>query len=97
MVVEHSQWLSTWFENCAYIKIPIEAFDLRIVSFTYGDSHPTFSPRPRADNWKEYRRQLYTYEEIGKVIEKYGLRRTGTTMEGSALKGMWRRIYGSMR
>lgn len=73
MVVEHSPWLSTWFENCAYIKIPIEAFDLRTVSFTYGDSHPTFSPRPRADDWKEYRRQLYTYEEIGKVIEKYGL------------------------
>lgn len=73
MVVEHSPWLSTWFENCAYIKIPIEAFDLQTVSFTYGDSHPTFSPRPRTDDWKEYRKQLYTYDEIGRVIEKYGL------------------------
>ena len=42
MVVEHSPWLSTWFENSAFIKIPIEAFDLSTVSFTYGDSHPTF-------------------------------------------------------
>lgn len=24
MTVEHSPWLSTWFEHCEYIKIPIE-------------------------------------------------------------------------
>lgn len=73
MVVGHSPWLSTWFENCACIRIPADEFDLRTVSFTYGDSHPTFSPRPRADDWKEYRRKLYTYEEILGVIKKYGL------------------------
>ena len=73
MVMGHSPWLSTWFENCRCIKIPIEEFDLNTVSFTYGDSHPTFSPWPRDDDWKEYRRKLYTYEEILHVIEKYGL------------------------
>lgn len=73
MVVEHSPWLSTWFDNPASLRIPAEEFDLRTVSFTYGDSHPTFSPRPRADDWKEYRRKLYTYEEILDIIEKYGL------------------------
>ncbi len=73
MVVEHSPWLSTWFENCSFIKIPIDEFDLTTVSFTYGDSHPTFSPRPRADDWKEYRRKLYTYDEILAIIKKYGL------------------------
>jgi hypothetical protein len=71
MVIEHSPWLSTWFENCAYIKIPIEEFDLTTVSFTYGDSHPTFSPRI-TDN-KEYRKKLYLYDEILEVIAKYGL------------------------
>ena len=71
MVVEHSPWLSTWFENSAYIKIPIEAFDLKTVSFTYGDSHPTFSPR--VNDGKEYRKKLYTYDEILKIIDKYGL------------------------
>ncbi len=71
MTVEHSPWLSTWFENCGYIKIPIEEFDLSTLSFTYGDSHPTFSPR--VNDGKEYRKKLYTYEEILKVIEKYGL------------------------
>lgn len=29
MVVEHSPWLSTWFENCGVIKIPVEEFDLK--------------------------------------------------------------------
>lgn len=71
MVVEFSPWLSTWFERSEYIRIPIEEFDLRTVSFTYGDSMPTFSDR--CADGKEYRKKLYTYEEILKVIEKYGL------------------------
>lgn len=71
MVVEHSPWLSTWFENSSFIKIPIEEFDLRTISFTYGDSHPTFSER--VNDGKEYRKKLYTYDEILKIIEKYGL------------------------
>lgn len=71
MVVEECSWLSTWYENSDFIKIPIEEFDLSTVSFTYGDSHPTFSPR--VNDGKEYRKKLYTYEEILKIIEKYGL------------------------
>jgi len=71
MVVEHSPWLSTWYEDCAFIKIPIEEFDVNTLSFTYGDSHPTFSPR--VNDGKEYRKKLYTYDEILQVIEKYGL------------------------
>jgi hypothetical protein len=73
MVIEHSPWLSTWFENSAHIKIPIEEFDLKTVSFTYGDSHPVFSPRPNKMDGKEYRKRLYTYDEILEVIKKYGL------------------------
>lgn len=73
MVVEHSPWLNTWFENTSFIRIHIEEFDLKTVSFTYGDSHPTFSPWPRDDDWKEYRRKLYTYDEILEIIEKYDL------------------------
>ena len=71
MVVEHSPWLSTWFENSAYIKIPISEFDLKTISFTYGDSHPTFSDR--VNDGKEYRKKVYTYEEIIEIIKKYGL------------------------
>ena len=71
MVVEHSPWLSTWFENCAFIKIPINEFDLSTVSFTYGDSMPTFSPQKISD--REYFHKVYTYEGILKIIAKYGL------------------------
>ena len=73
LVIEHSSWLSTWFENSCFIKIPIEEFDLRTVSFTYGDSHPVFSPRTHKMDDKEYRRKLYTYDEILRIIDKYGL------------------------
>lgn len=71
MVIGYSRWLHSWYENGAFIKIPIEEFDLRTLSFTYGDSMPTFSKT--MNDGKEYRRNLYTYEEIVKIIEKYGL------------------------
>lgn len=71
MVVGHSPWLSTWFENGAFIKIPIEEFDKSTLSFTYGDSMPTFSPS--VNDGREYRCRLYTYDEIVPVIDKYGL------------------------
>lgn len=71
MVVEQSPWLSTWYEHSDFIKIPIEEFDRNTLSFTYGDSMPTFSPS--VNDGKEYRRQLYTYNEILKIIDRYGL------------------------
>ncbi len=70
MVVEHSPWLASWFENSAFIKISIEEFDKSTISFTYGDSHPTFSPK--VNDGKEYRKKLYTYYEILEIIAKYG-------------------------
>lgn len=71
MVVEHSPWLYSWYEQPDFLKIPVEEFDLRKISFTYGDSMPTFSPKVK--DGKEYRRKLYTYEEILGIIDKYGL------------------------
>ena len=62
MVVGFSPWLYSWYEQPAYIRIPAEEFDLRTVSFTYGDSMPTFSDR--VNDGKEYRKKL---------IRKYGL------------------------
>lgn len=71
MVVGECEWLSTWFEKSSFVKIHISEFDLRTVSFTYGDSHPTFSPR--VDDGLEYRKRLYDYKGILEMIEKYGL------------------------
>ena len=52
-------------------KIPIKEFDVKTVSFTYGDTFPTFSPNVTDD--LEYRRKVYTFDEILVVIEKYGM------------------------
>ncbi len=71
MVLGYSPWLSTWFEECDYIKIPVDEFDLRTVSFTYGDSMPTFSDK--VNDGKEYRKKVYMYDEILEIIDKYGM------------------------
>lgn len=69
MVLGESRWLSTWYEQSDHIKIPVGKFDISKISFTYGDSMPTFNYR----DGKEYREKVYDYEGILKVIEKYGL------------------------
>lgn len=51
------------------LKIPVEEFDVRTLSFTYGDSMPTFAVK----DGREYRQQVYTYDEILNIIHKYGL------------------------
>ena len=71
MVIGECPWLATWFQDSDYIKIPIEKFDMKTVSFTYGDTFPTFSPKVTDD--LEYRRKVYTYNEILVIIEKYGM------------------------
>ena len=70
-VIGACPWLATWYEHADFIKIPINEFDMQTVSFTYGDTFPTFSP-DIADGM-EYRNTVYIYEEIIKIIEKYGM------------------------
>jgi hypothetical protein len=71
MVIGECPWLETWYSDSRYVKIHISEFDIRTVSFTYGDMFPTFSDRVTDD--AEYRRQVYTYDEITHLIDKYGL------------------------
>lgn len=70
-VIGECPWLATWYEQADYIKIPIKEFDIRTVSFTYGDAFPTFSPN--VTDGMEYRNTVYTYEEILRIIDKYGM------------------------
>ena len=50
-----SYFLKSWYVNSASIKIDINEFDTNTLSFTYGDSHPTFSDR--INDGKEYRKK----------------------------------------
>lgn len=71
MVVEKCNWLNTWYTEGTYVKIPISSFDPDIISFSYGDMFPTFSDRVKDS--KEYRKKIYTLDEIKELIAKYGL------------------------
>jgi len=73
MVVEECEWLHSWYINTGFIKIPVEEFDINTISFTYGDLHPTFSLWPNISDGKEYRHMLYKYNDIIKIIDKYGM------------------------
>ncbi|MCL1859252.1 MAG: hypothetical protein FWF92_08465 [Oscillospiraceae bacterium] len=58
-----------WYLDCGVIKIPIDEFDKGTLSFTYGDSFPTFKP------WmeEEPKYNLYTYDEIIDILKKQGM------------------------
>ena len=64
-----------WFfhEKQAFASIVLDSseFDSSVVSFTYGDSLPTFDKE--FDDKKEYRMNLYTINEINNLINKYSL------------------------
>ena len=62
--------LKTWFRETACIKIPVSKFDLSTVSFTYGDMFPVFNEN--LDTGEGWWGQVYFYDDILKLIEKYG-------------------------
>ena len=63
--------LETWYYNLGVIKIPISDFDLSSVSFTYGDSFAVFNPK--CNTGEEWWEQVYMYDDIIKLIDKYGV------------------------
>ena len=70
MILDTKAWEECeWFLDFGVIKIPIEEFDKDTVSFTYGDSFPTF--KPIFDEEPEY--DLYFYDEILDVIKERGM------------------------
>lgn len=71
MILGECHRCKSWYKSGDYIHIPIEEFDMNTVSFTYGDSFPTFDPT-HGDK-SEYRQNVYTYDEIIEIIKKYGL------------------------
>lgn len=70
MIIGECGYCNTWYKNPDYIKIPIKEFDMSTVSFTYGDSFPTFAPT--YGDKSEYRQNIYTFDEIKNIIDKYG-------------------------
>lgn len=95
MVVEHSPWLYSWYENCDFIKIPIEEFDINTLSFTYGDSMPTFSEK--INDGKEYRRSYIPMKKYLILSKNTDCRRIGTMTVNLVRKGILKYIFGAMK
>lgn len=64
------------FGNLAF---ELSEFDENTISFTYGDSIPTFMEE--YDDGKEYRKKVYTFREIKELIHRYGLPQEWNPME----------------
>lgn len=61
------------------VEFFLEEFDPSVISFTYGDSVPTFMPK--FQDGKEYRSKIYTFNEIKQMIDKYGMPNEWNTFE----------------
>lgn len=70
MVLDSKPWdACEWFHNFGVVRIPVQEFCKDTVSFTYGDSYPTF--KPIFDEQPEY--EMYLYDEIMEVIKQRGI------------------------
>jgi hypothetical protein len=61
-------WLKEWYRDSKEIKIHIEEFDPRTISFTYGDLFPTMRYR----DGKPYRERIYLKHEIIELVKEIG-------------------------
>ncbi len=69
MILGACDWVKTWYDEGAAVKIPLAAFSPEIVSFTYGDTFPAM----RYQDSKPYRGQVYTRKELSNLVGTFGL------------------------
>ncbi|MCM3038722.1 hypothetical protein M3201_03270 [Paenibacillus motobuensis] len=69
MTLGACNWLQTWYMEPGIITIDWNEVSKQSMSFTYGDLFPTM----RYPDEKPYRKQVYTKDEIVRVIDQFGL------------------------
>ena len=69
MVLGKCPWLLSWYQNGRELCIPLNEFNPRSISFTYGDTFPAM----RFNDGKPYRGQVYLLEELHDLILSFGL------------------------
>lgn len=69
MTLGACNWLQTWYMEPEMITIDWNEISKQSMSFTYGDLFPTM----RYPDEKPYRKQVYTKDEIVRVIDQFGL------------------------
>lgn len=73
------EWFYRRKNSFGSVEFLLNEFDSSVVSFTYGDSIPTFMPE--FNDGKEYRSNVYTFQEICQLIDKYGMPNAWNTYE----------------
>lgn len=69
MTLGECPWLLDWYPEGKNLQISVDQFDPDSISFTYGDLFPTM----RYQDSKPYRNQVYTRDEIVRVIDEFGM------------------------
>lgn len=69
MILGSCPWLLQWYRQGRELRIPLSAFDVGSISFTYGDTFPAM----RYQDGKPYRGQVFTVAELPAIIAAYGL------------------------
>jgi hypothetical protein len=68
-VLGECKWLLNWYPKVAVLSVPLAEIDTGQISFTYGDSFPTFY----YEDGRPYRKQVFIENEIQELITEYGL------------------------
>ncbi|WP_231573832.1 hypothetical protein [Paenibacillus sp. FSL R5-0345] len=69
MTLGECPWLLDWYPEAKSLQLSVDQFNAEGISFTYGDLFPTM----RYKDGKPYRNQVYTKDEIVRVIEQFGM------------------------
>lgn len=68
MTLGACEWLESWYTEPDWVMASWDDLPADSISFSYGDLFPTM----RYSDDKPYRKQIYTKDEILKVIQTYG-------------------------
>jgi hypothetical protein len=69
MTLGECTWLLDWYRQGRELTVGLDQFDPSVISFTYGDLFPAM----RLAGQRPYWGQVFTVEEIGTLIDQYGL------------------------
>ncbi|MEU4601439.1 hypothetical protein AB0F43_00535 [Kribbella sp. NPDC023972] len=69
MTLGACEWIVEWYRDGRELTLGIDELDTQVISFTYGDLFPTM----RYGDGKPYRGQVYTKDEIFRLIDDHGL------------------------
>jgi hypothetical protein len=72
MILGACPWVLNWYQDGKELRLPLEKFPSKIVSFTYGDTFPAM----RYDDDKPYRGRVYRLEELPALVQQFGLPQT---------------------